>query len=236
MQAGWLQHARPHLRRAAIYAAVALAGLITAAQGQVRTENGDEPTSSEQVLGYGGAALLAIAGIASVRALARAARAGTSERFGDARGAVLGLVISIGGYFIVVVSVLGVLRVDVSGLVLGGAITGVVIGIAAQQTLGNFFAGLVLISIRPLQVGEDIVLRSGPLGGEYEGRVTDMGMFYVDLMTRYGPVKLPNAGVLASAIGPGARVPKDENEPKEEEQQQAPSSEGGAPDAGKPPG
>ncbi|MGH2734666.1 MAG: mechanosensitive ion channel family protein [Actinomycetota bacterium] len=236
MQTGWLQHARPHLRRAAIYAAVAIAGLVASTQGQIDSVKNNEATSTEQILAYGGAALLLVAGIASVRAAARGARASSSERFGDARGAVLGVVVSIAGYFIVTVSVLAIIEVNVSGLLLGGAITGVVIGIAAQQTLGNFFAGLVLISIRPLRVGEDVVMRSGPLGGEYEGRVTDMGMFYVDLMTRYGPVKLPNAGVLASAIGPGARVPKDESEPKEEEQQQAPSSEGGAPDAGKPPG
>jgi small-conductance mechanosensitive channel len=231
MQTTWLQHARPHLRRAAIYALVTIGGLVASAEGQIK----GGPTATERVLGYGGAALFAIAGIASVRAVARAARAGTSERFGDARGAVLGVVVSIAGYFIVVVSVLALIEVNVSGLLLGGAITGVVIGIAAQQTLGNFFAGLVLIAIRPLEVGEDIVMRSGPLGGEYEGRVTDMGMFYIDLMTRYGPVKLPNAAVLASAIGPGARVPKDEEEPKEEDQQQAPASEGG-PDSAKPPG
>lgn len=232
MHASWLHHARPHLRRAAIYALVAIAGLVASSEGRIA----DEATATEQILGYGGAVLLAVAGIASVRAVARAARAGTSERFGDARGAVLGTVVSIAGYFIILVSVLAMLRVNVSGLLLGGAITGVVLGIAAQQTLGNFFAGLVLIAIRPLEVGEDVVMRSGPLGGEYEGQVTDMGMFYVDLMTRHGPVKLPNAAVLASAIGPGARVPKDEEEPKEEEQQQAPASEGGAPGAAKPPG
>jgi small-conductance mechanosensitive channel len=86
----------------------------------------------------------------------------------------------------------------------------VIIGIAAQQTLGNFFAGLVLLLVRPFTLGETVIFRSGPLGGEYEGRVTDMGLFYVSLVTEQGPVQLPNAGVLASAIGPGARGPKDD--------------------------
>ena len=36
-------------------------------------------------------------------------------------------------------------------LALGGAITAVVIGLAAQQTLGNLIAGLVLISVAPVQ-------------------------------------------------------------------------------------
>jgi small-conductance mechanosensitive channel len=105
----------------------------------------------------------------------------------------------------------------------------VIIGIAAQQTMANFFAGLVLVTVRPMEIGENVVLRSGPLAGEYEGVVTDLGLFYVDMVTAQGPVKLPNAGVLAAAIGPGARAPKDEEEEAEEEHQgQAPPSEGGA--------
>ena len=34
-------------------------------------------------------------------------------------------------------------------LLVAGAVTAIVLGIAAQQTLGNFFAGLVLLFARP---------------------------------------------------------------------------------------
>jgi hypothetical protein len=61
-------------------------------------------------------------------------------------------------------------------------------------------------------------MKSGPLGGEYEGLVTDMTLFYVHVQTERGPVALPNAGVLASAIGPGARSPKEEEVGDEEAQ------------------
>jgi small conductance mechanosensitive channel len=105
---------------------------------------------------------------------------------------------------------LSVLDVDLGSLLLGGAITGVIVGIAAQQTLGNFFAGIVLLLAQPFSVGDRVVLRSGPLGGEYEGVVTEMGIFYVTLATPKGPVDLPNAGVLSAAIGPGARSASDE--------------------------
>jgi small-conductance mechanosensitive channel len=158
-----------------------------------------------------GAAVLLLFGIASVRMFARGVRAATGEHLGDSRSGPLGLVISIVGYVIVVLSALSVLDVDLSGLLLGGALTGVIIGIAAQQTLGNFFAGLVLLLVRPFTLGETVVLKSGPLGGEYEGLVTDMGLFYVRLQTARGPVQLPNAGVLASAVGPGARSGDDED-------------------------
>ncbi|MGH2827653.1 MAG: mechanosensitive ion channel domain-containing protein [Actinomycetota bacterium] len=216
----WLADARPHLRRAAIYTVVAIAGLIAASSGSIRplTEGSGFAGNEREVLtASAGALLLLVAGIAAVRAAARAARAISSQKVGDTRGAALGLLIQNFGYFIVVLTVLGLLSVNVSGLLLGGAITGVVVGIAAQQTLANFFAGLVIISVRPLEVGERVVLRSGPLGGEYEGVVTDMGMFYVDMVTDNGPVKLPNAGVLASAIGPGARAPANEDAPIDED-------------------
>ena len=47
---------------------------------------------------------------------------------------------------------------------MGGAITGVVVGIAAQQTLGNFFAGLVLLFARPYVPGQRVPVTSGAMG------------------------------------------------------------------------
>jgi len=222
MERSWLREARPHLRRAVVFGVIALASLVLES---LPFDFG----GVEDAIPYLSAVIFAVAGILAVRAVARAARMLSSHTVGDTRGTGLGLLIQVIGYFVVLLTVLGLLDQDVSGLLLGGAITGVVIGIAAQQTLANFFAGLVLVTVRPLEIGERVVLRSGPLAGEYEGVVTDLGIFYVDMVTDRGPVKLPNAGVLAAAIGPGARTPKDEEEEVEEEHQgQAPPSEGGA--------
>jgi len=221
MEKGWLREARPHLRRAVVYGVIALAGLVLES---LPLDFG----GVEDAIPYLSAMIFAVAGILAVRAVARAARMLSSHTVGDTRGTGLGLLTQIIGYFVVLLTVLGLLDQDVSGLLLGGAITGVVIGIAAQQTLANFFAGLVLVTVRPMEIGEHVVLRSGPLAGEYEGVVTDLGIFYVDMVTDRGPVKLPNAGVLAAAIGPGARAPKDKVEEAEEERAQAPPSEGGA--------
>ncbi len=231
MDIDWWHPARPHLRRAALYALLAFAGLIVAAQA-TKQPLLDTPFKGNEVkylIGAAGAAVLLVAGVLAARAAARAMRAAAGEGVGDARGSALALLVTILGYAIVVLSVLGVIGLNLSGLLLGGALTGVIIGIAAQQTLGNFFAGIVLIVVRPFAVGEQVVLRSAPLGGLYEGEVTDMGLFYVDVLTERGPAKLPNAGVLAAAIGPGVKDP-DEEEAGEEEDQ-APPSEGGAPGA-----
>ena len=39
-------------------------------------------------------------------------------------------------------------------LLIGGAVTGMILGIAAQQSLSNVFAGLVLLFARPYIPGE----------------------------------------------------------------------------------
>jgi small-conductance mechanosensitive channel len=56
------------------------------------------------------------------------------------------------------------LGVNLSGFLVGGAILGVIVATASQASLGNFFAGLVLMFARPYRVGESMRLR-GPIGG-----------------------------------------------------------------------
>ena len=222
----------PRLIRAALIGVAALIGLVVATKaghpdGAGLIEKLGERDASD-LLALGGGIVFLVGAVVAIRSSSRAAGEALEERLGDARGAPLKVALSILGYFVVILLTLDLLGVEFRALLLGGAITGVMIGIAAQQTLGNFFAGIVLLIVRPFTVGEQIVMRSGPLGGEYQGRVTEMGLFYIDMVTKHGPVKLPNAGVLASAIGPGARAPRDEIKEVQERAQQAPPAEGGA--------
>jgi small-conductance mechanosensitive channel len=231
MQIPKLRAARPYLIRAAILGALALTALVIAQHfGDEVLGNGAEPTPSERTFFFASAIVLLVAGLFAVRSATNAIRSSLEEVPGDGRGAAPAFLASVVGYTIVVLSTVSVLGVNLSGLLLGGAVTGVVIGIAAQQTLGNFFAGIVLIAVRPFVVGEEVVLRSAPLGGEYEGRITDMSLFYVKMDTAQGPVALPNAGVLAAAVGPGAKAPKhdDNNEDEGEELDPGPAH-GGTP-------
>jgi hypothetical protein len=77
-----------------------------------------------------------------------------------------------------------------------------VVGIAAQQSLGNIFAGLVLLLARPYVIGDHIRVRSGALGGPIDGTVAGMDLLYTTLETEEGLVRLPNSGLLAAAVGP----------------------------------
>jgi small-conductance mechanosensitive channel len=216
-----IRRARPYLVRAIVAALIALAGLVAASQfGQLRDEgrgpDKNEASAAEIVVAVSGAGVVALFGVASVVSFSTAVRKATEQHLDDRRGAPLSLLVKTVGYILVLLAVLGALEVPLGGLLLGGALTGVVIGIAAQQTLGNFFAGIVLLIVRPFAVGDSVVLRSGPLGGEYEGTVSEISLYYVNLVTAQGPVRLPNASVLASAVGPGARAPKPPEEGPED--------------------
>jgi small-conductance mechanosensitive channel len=87
-------------------------------------------------------------------------------------------------------------------LALGGALTAVVVGLAAQQTLGNLFAGTVLLSARPFRVGERVLLQGGPLAGTVEGVVSSLGLLYTTLARGDDAIMVPNSVVLNVAVVP----------------------------------
>src|SRR5829696_7571836 len=87
-------------------------------------------------------------------------------------------------------------------LAVGGAITAVVFGLAAQQTLGNLIAGLVLISARPFRIGDRVRLQGGGLAGQLEGTVASLGLLYVTFAQGEDSIMVPNNVVLTSAVVP----------------------------------
>lgn len=215
-----MRDARPHFVRAALFGLLALIALVWRSNytDQERVFGGEFTT--EDGIQIAAAAVVLLTGVLAVRALAAGVKTALRSHAEDPRGAPVGFIVSAIGYLVVVFSVIRLLGGDLGGLLLGGALTGVVVGIAAQQTLGNFFAGIVLLLVRPFAVGEHVVLRGSTLGGEYEGDVVEMSMFYVHLQTKIGPVALPNAGVLAAAVGPGARSVTTEDKENEDSEEQ----------------
>jgi small-conductance mechanosensitive channel len=87
-------------------------------------------------------------------------------------------------------------------LAVGGAITAVVFGLAAQQTLGNLIAGMVLISARPFRIGDRVRLQGGGLAGQIEGTVASLGLLYVTFAQGEDSIMVPNNVVLTSAVVP----------------------------------
>jgi small-conductance mechanosensitive channel len=87
-------------------------------------------------------------------------------------------------------------------LAVGGAFTAVVVGLAAQQTLGNLIAGTVLLSARPFRVGERVRLQGGGIAGTIEGVVSSLGLLYTTFSSGDDAIMVPNSVVLSVAIVP----------------------------------
>ena len=87
-------------------------------------------------------------------------------------------------------------------LAVGGAITAVILGLAAQQTIGNLIAGTVLMIARPFRVGDRVRMHAGGVAGQVEGTVTSVGLLYVTLANGEDRILVPNNVVLAGAVVP----------------------------------
>ena len=144
-------------------------------------------------------AFLIFATIAVV-SLASGAREALKSVTGSAHAAVVRYTIVLVGIILTISITLVLLKVPVGQLLVGGAFATIIITIAGQQSLSNIFAGMVLLLSRPFQVGDAILLRSGALGGQLEGTVTEIGITYLQLDTINGLMSLPNSQVLAAAV------------------------------------
>jgi small-conductance mechanosensitive channel len=157
---------------------------------------------TNQFVASGTAVLFLIFGSMATYGLAGKVRELLEPKAGPAHAAIVRYAILILGGFTTLVITLVLFGVDVSQLILGGALTTVFVSIAAQQALGNVFAGLVLVLARPFKVGDAIRLRAGALGGTLDGIVTDIGITYVRFDTEGSVMSIPNSQVLNAVVGP----------------------------------
>jgi small conductance mechanosensitive channel len=102
---------------------------------------------------------------------------------------------------------LAVAGASLATLALGGAFTAVIFGLAAQQTLGNLFAGIVLTTARPFRVGERVRLQAGAVGGTIEGVVSSVGLLYTTFARGQDRIQVPN-NVVLSAVAVPLREPE----------------------------
>src|SRR4051794_11181261 len=91
---------------------------------------------------------------------------------------------------------------DPRALAVGGAFTAIVFGLAAQNTLGNVLAGIVLLSARPFRVGDRVRFQGGGLAGQVEGVVMSLGLLYVTLAQGEDTIMIPNNVAISSAVVP----------------------------------
>jgi hypothetical protein len=163
--------------------------------------------SGNLILAYGTAvAFFLLAGVATI-GLGNKARDVLQPSVGSAHAGIVRFAVVLAGGLATIIITLQLFNIAVTQLVVGGALTGVLVGIAAQQSLANVFAGIVLLMARPFQVGDHVGIRSGALSGLIEGTVSEVSITYVRLETEKGPVHVPNSQVLSAAVGPAGAVP-----------------------------
>ena len=83
--------------------------------------------------------------------------------------------------------ILGMWEVDLSGLLVGAGFLGIVVGMAARQTLGALLAGFVLMFSRPFEIGDWVEI------DDEKGIVTDISIVNTRIQTFAGEyVMIPN--------------------------------------------
>jgi small-conductance mechanosensitive channel len=94
-----------------------------------------------------------------------------------------------------VTATLTVWGIDLSGLLVGAGFLGIVVGLAARQTLGSLIAGFVLMFSRPFTIGDWVEV------GDNEGVVTDITIVNTRLENFDGEtVVIPNDSVANQPI------------------------------------
>jgi len=98
-------------------------------------------------------------------------------------------------YGLAMLLVFGIWNVNLGGLLVGAGFLGIVVGLAARQTLGSLIAGFVLMFARPFEIGDWVKI------GEREGLVTEISIVNTRIQTFDGEyAMIPNDTVGSSEI------------------------------------
>lgn len=105
------------------------------------------------------------------------------------------LMTRVGIYLLALLLVLAIWDVNLGGVLVGAGFLGIVVGLAARQTLGSLIAGFVLMFARPFEIGDWVAI------GDHEGIVTEISIVNTRIQTFDGEyAMLPNDLVGSSEI------------------------------------
>jgi small conductance mechanosensitive channel len=145
---------------------------------------------------------LVILGWAFAMSLGRAIGPVLMKRLDSGTAGTVGFLIRLATLGITVLVALRLAGLKPETLAVGGAITALILGLAAQQTVGNLISGTVLLSARPFRVGDRVRIHAGGVAGTVEGTVASLGLLYTTLANGADRIMVPNNVVLAAAVVP----------------------------------
>ena len=108
---------------------------------------------------------------------------------------VLRRIVQLSVYTVVALVIVGLFTDNVGSLLVGAGFLGIVVGMAARQTLGAVLAGFVLMFSRPFEVGDWVEI------GEHEGTITEISIINTRLRSFDGEVvTVPNDQVRSEPV------------------------------------
>jgi small-conductance mechanosensitive channel len=143
---------------------------------------------------------LVIIGWAVARDIVRATYPRLTTRLSPESSGVVGFVLRL---LLLVAAVLVALRIaglHPRDIAIGATATAVILGLAAQQTVGNLLAGIVLLTARPFVVGDRV--RFVGYGMDVEGTVASHGLLYVTMDDGADSILIPNSTALIMSARP----------------------------------
>ena len=131
----------------------------------------------------------------------------------------VGNVIKVIGILAVLLFAISTSRLGAELALLGGAVTGLVLGLALQPVLGNLFAGIIILTTRFVEVGDTVRIVASQIPYQvtlfpvykyfspdyvapgYKGRVVEVGLIYSTLILDTGyELRVPNMVLLSSGV------------------------------------
>lgn len=113
------------------------------------------------------------------------------ELFGLIQNVGIALVAVLGG-----VLILAIWHIDLTPLIASAGLIGIIVGLAAKESLGNFFGGISVLLDRPFRRGDYIVLSSGD-----RGKVIDIGLRSTRILTRDDVlISIPNSAIVSTKV------------------------------------
>lgn len=95
-------------------------------------------------------------------------------------------------YFILIYSSIGILGINTSSITTFLGATGIVLGIAFKETLGNFCGGLIILTFKPFRVGDTIEYNN------YIGTVKKIELFYTKMLNPQNELVIIPNGIITN--------------------------------------
>jgi small-conductance mechanosensitive channel len=100
-----------------------------------------------------------------------------------------------GSIIVVFIAILPMIGLDPSGLLLAGSITGIILGFASQNIVGNLISGIFLMIEKPMKIGDQVEIN------KISGFVSDIRIISTLIRTYDGLlVRIPNQQVFTTNI------------------------------------